>query len=195
LQLTAHAVGTIEIASRSTTAGYLTAAEKLDMPTLSNGLLRTALTLKLSHIKLATRSYLRDRTQQAISTVTGYAIGASLVAAAGVFFIAACLVGASALFRWIELKYGLFPAFGAIGALLLVVAAVCTALAVRFLKRLPPQFPSLAAACAWPSGLIRSAPTHEIIPPQRPRLRPWSPSDGLIPELGQGLTARRFPQV
>jgi hypothetical protein len=127
------------------------------MPTLSNGLLRTGLALKLGHIKLATRSYLRDRTHQATSTVTGYAIAAGLFAAAGLFLIAACLVGATALFRWIEVKYGLFPAFGAIGALLLAVAAVCAALAVRFLKRPPPQFPSLASRLRV---AIRANPIH-----------------------------------
>jgi hypothetical protein len=115
------------------------------MPTLSNGLLRAGLALKLDHIKLATRSYLRDRTYQATSTVTGYAIAAGLFAAAGIFLIAACLVGATALFRWIEVKYGLFPAFGAMGGLLLAIAAVCAALAVRLLKRPPSQFPSLAS--------------------------------------------------
>ena len=115
------------------------------MPTLPSGLLRTALALKLSQIKLATRSYLRDRTNQATSTVTAYAIAAGLFAAAGVLLIVACLVGATALFRWIELNYGLFQAFGAIGALVLVAAAICAALAVSSVKRGPRQFPSLTS--------------------------------------------------
>jgi hypothetical protein len=115
------------------------------MPTLSSGLLRAALALKLGQIKLATRSYLRDRTGQATSAVTAYAIAAGLFAAAGVFLIAACLVGTTALFRWIEISYGLFQAFGAIGALLLVAAAICAALAVSSVKRAPPQFPSLTS--------------------------------------------------
>jgi hypothetical protein len=127
------------------------------MPTLSSGLLRAGLALKLSHIKLATRSYLRDRTHQATGTVTAYAIAAGLLAAAGVFLIAACLVGATALFRWIEVNYGLFPAFGAIGALLLVAAAVCVALAVSSLKRPPPQFPSLTSRLRV---AIRANPVH-----------------------------------
>ena len=115
------------------------------MPTLSSGLLRAGLALKLGQIKLATRSYLRDRTGQATSAVTAYAIAAGLFAAAGVFLIAACLVGTTALFRWIEISYGLFQAFGAIGALLLVAAAICAALAVSSVKRAPPQFPSLTS--------------------------------------------------
>lgn len=88
---------------------------------------------------------MRDRAHQATSTITGYAIAAGLFAAAGLLLAAAILVGAAALFRWIEVKYGLFPAFGAIGALLLAVAAVCAILAVRFLRRPPPQFPSLTS--------------------------------------------------
>jgi hypothetical protein len=122
-----------------------TCAETLEMPTLSNGLLRTALALKLSQIKLATRSYLRDRTGQATGTVSAYAVAAGLYAAAGVFVIAACLVGTTALFRWIELNYGLFQAFGVIGALLLVAAGICVVVALFSLKRSPPQFPSLAS--------------------------------------------------
>jgi hypothetical protein len=115
------------------------------MPTSPNDLLRTGLALKLGHIKLATRSYLRDRTNRVTATATGYAIASGLYAAAGIFLIAACLVGATALFRWIEVNYGLFPAFGAVGALLLVGAAICLALAVSILKRAPRQFPSLSS--------------------------------------------------
>jgi hypothetical protein len=110
-----------------------------------NGLLRTGLALKLNQVKLATRSYLRDRTNQATDTAASYAVAAGLFAAAGIFLIAACLVGLAALFRWIEIKYGLFQAFGAVGALLLLVAALCAGLAARKLKRPPPHFPSLTS--------------------------------------------------
>lgn len=115
------------------------------MPSLSSGLLRAGLALKLSHIKLATRSYLRDRTNQAADTAASYAVAAGLFAAAGIFLIAACLVGVTALFRWIEIHYGLFPAFGAVGALLLLVAAICAAMAASRLKRPLPHFPSLTS--------------------------------------------------
>ena len=115
------------------------------MPSLSSGLLRAGLALKLSHIKLAIRSYLRDRTSQATDTAASYAVAAGLFAAAGIFLIAACLVGITALFRWIEIHYGLFPAFGAVGALLLLVAAICAAMAASRLKRPPPHFPSLTS--------------------------------------------------
>ena len=111
----------------------------------SSGLLRAGLALKLNHIKLATRSYLRDRTNQATGTVTSYAIAAGLFAATGIFLIAACLVGVTALFRWIEINYGLFWAFGAVGAILVAIAAICAALATSQLKRPPPHFPSLTS--------------------------------------------------
>jgi hypothetical protein len=115
------------------------------MPAPSSGLLRAGLALKLNQVKLATRSYLRDRTSQATGTVTSYAVAAGLLAAAGVFVIAACLVGIDALFRWIEIHYGLFWAFGAVGALLLVIAAILVAVAASRLKRPPPRFPSLTS--------------------------------------------------
>ena len=108
-------------------------------------LLRAGLGVKLNQVKRATRSYLRDRTDQATSTVTAYAVAAGLFAAAGIFLIAACLVGITALFRWIEIEYGLFWAFGAVGGLLLLIAAVCFGLATMKLKRPAPHFPSLAS--------------------------------------------------
>jgi hypothetical protein len=119
--------------------------EELDMAAPLNGLLRVGLALKLNQVKRATRSYLRDRTNQATDTATSYAVAAGLFAAGGIFLIAACLVGLAALFRWIEIKYGLFQAFGAIGALLVVIAALCAGLAARRLKRPAPHFPSLTS--------------------------------------------------
>lgn len=110
-----------------------------------NGLLRVGFALKLNQIKRAAGSYLRDRTHQATGMVASYAIVAGLFAAAGIFLIAACLVGVTALFRWIEINYGLFQAFGAVGALLLLIAAVCAGLAARKLTRPPPHFPSLTS--------------------------------------------------
>jgi Putative Actinobacterial Holin-X, holin superfamily III len=115
------------------------------MLALSSGLLRTGLALKLNQVKRATSSYLRDRTNQATGTAASYAVAAGLFAAAGIFLIAALLVGATALFRWIEINYGLFWAFGATGGLLLVIAAICAALAVGKLRRPQPHFPSLAS--------------------------------------------------
>jgi hypothetical protein len=74
----------------------------------------------------------------------------------------------TALFRWIELNYGLFQAFGAVGALLLVAAAICAALAVSSVKRGPRQFPSLTSRLrvAIASNPLHSDqnPTAENIP-------------------------------
>jgi hypothetical protein len=115
------------------------------MLALSSGLLRAGLSLKLHQIKRATRSYMRDRANQATGTIGSYAVAAGLFAASGIFLIAACLVGVTALFRWIEISYGRFQAFAAVGALLLVIAIICAALAASRLKRPPPQFPSLTS--------------------------------------------------
>jgi putative superfamily III holin-X len=112
---------------------------------LAPSLLRAGLALKLNQIKLATRSYLRDRTNQATHTVASYAIATGLFAAAGIFLIAACLVGVTALFRWIEIKYGLFQAFGVVGGLLLLIAAICAAMAVGRLHPGQRHFPSLTS--------------------------------------------------
>jgi hypothetical protein len=111
----------------------------------SANLLRAGLALKLDQVKRASRSYLRDRTQQATDNLTSHVIAAGLFATAGIFLIVACLVGITALFRWIEINYGLFPAFGAVAALLLVIAAICAGVAASRLKRRPREFPSLAS--------------------------------------------------
>ncbi len=91
----------------------------------SSELLRAGVGLKLNQMKRAARSYLRDRTNQAAGTVTSYAVAAGLFTAAGIFAIAACLVGMDALFRWVEIHYGLFWAFGTVGGLLMLIAGIC----------------------------------------------------------------------
>ena len=111
----------------------------------SGSLLRAGIGLKLSQIKLATRSYLRDRTRQATGTMASYAIAAGLFAAAGIFLIAACLVGTVALYRWIAIHYGQFWGFGAIGALLVTIAAICAGVAAARLRQPSPHFPTLTS--------------------------------------------------
>jgi hypothetical protein len=111
----------------------------------SGGLLRAGLALKLSQVKLAMRSYLRDRTSQATDAVRSYAVAAGLFAVAGIFLVAACLVAITALFRWIEINYGMFQAFGVVGALLLLIAAICAAIAASKLKPPKPNFPSFTS--------------------------------------------------
>jgi hypothetical protein len=111
----------------------------------SGEVLRAGLGLKLNQVKIATRSYLRDRAQQATDGAISYAVAAGLFATAGIFLIAACLVGITALFRWVEINYGLFQAFGATSALLVVISAICAGVAAARLKRRPREFPSLAS--------------------------------------------------
>jgi hypothetical protein len=111
----------------------------------SPNLLRAGLALKVNHLKLATRSYLRDRANQTTDRVISYAVAAGLFAAAGIFLLAAVLVGITALFRWIEIRYGLFQAFGAVGALLLVMSAITAGVAAGRLRRRPREFPSLSS--------------------------------------------------
>ncbi len=121
----------------------------------SGELLRVGLSLKLNQFRRAVRAYLRDRTRQASDKVSGYAAAAALFAAAGIFLIAALLVGVAALFRWVEINYGPFWAFGAIGALLVAISAICAGIAVRKLNRPPQRFPSLGSRLA---AAVRSSP-------------------------------------
>ncbi|MGA7806740.1 phage holin family protein [Bradyrhizobium sp.] len=169
----------------------------------SGNLLRAGLALKANHVKLATRSYLRDRTRQATDSVTSYAVAAGLFAAAGIFLIAACLVGIAALFRWIELNYGLFQAFGATGALLVVLAAILAGIASARLKRRPRQFPSLASrlrvAIKAPPRLTATDSAKDAgaavlmdspTPPGRPAARPQFAASGKTNGKTNGRTAQ-----
>jgi hypothetical protein len=115
------------------------------MHPLVSALLRTGLALKINQVKRATSSYARDRVEQSQGAAISYAVAGGLYAAAGIFAIALVLVGATALFRWVEINYGLFPAFGASAALLLVLAIACAALAASRLKQPAKRFPSLGS--------------------------------------------------
>jgi hypothetical protein len=112
---------------------------------LASGLLQTGLALKVNQVKRAATSYGRDRAEQGQGIVASYAVAAGLYAAAGIFLIAALLVGVTALFRWIEINYGMFWAFGTVGGVLLLIAIVCAGVAARRLKRPAKQFPSLTS--------------------------------------------------
>lgn len=148
----------------------------------SGDLLRAGIGLKLNQVKTATRSYLRDRTHQATGTMTSYMVAAGLFGAAGVFLIAACLVGTIALYRWIAIHYGQFWGFGAIGGLLLLLAAVCAGAAAARLKRPPPHFPSLTSRLrvAIKSHPLKSnqseVPTDTVAPVE---FTPSTPPGGL----------------
>jgi Putative Actinobacterial Holin-X, holin superfamily III len=160
----------------------------------SGDLLRAGVGLKINQIKRATRSWLRDRTDQATGTMASYAIAAGMFAAAGIFLIAATLVGTAALFRWVEIEYGLFQAFGAVGGLLLAIAAVCTVVAASKLKPREPNFPSLTSRLrvAIKASPIRSGQIEAARDPAAAVLRaPASPILG-GPGLGSpGVGSRR----
>jgi hypothetical protein len=151
----------------------------MDMPASSSGLLRTGLALKLSQVKLAMRSYLRDRTRQATDTVVSYAVAAGLFATAGIFVIAAFLVGLAAL----------FPAFGGVGGLLLAFAAICAALAAGKLKRPEPGFPSLT------SRLRVAIKANPLQHDQIEAARDTAETILLAPEAPASRSNRRRPQA
>ncbi|MGC2085452.1 MAG: phage holin family protein [Bradyrhizobium sp.] len=129
-------------------------------------LLRAGLEMKINRVKRATRSYMRDRARQATGTVTSYAVAAGLFAVAGIFLVAACLVGLDALFRWVEIKYGLFPAFGVIGGILVLVAIVCAGFAMFKLRRPAPKFPSLTSRLrvAIAAPIVREPAEDDVDP-------------------------------
>ncbi|BAM92218.1 conserved membrane hypothetical protein [Bradyrhizobium oligotrophicum S58] len=108
-------------------------------------LLRLGLEQRLNRVKRATQSYMRDRARQATGTMTSYAVAAGLFATAGIFLIGACIVGLTALFRWVEMSYGLFTAFAVVGGLLVALALVCAAIAAIKLRRPAPHYPSLGS--------------------------------------------------
>jgi hypothetical protein len=101
----------------------------------SGELLRAGMALKLNHLKRAAQSYLRDQTSHATGKVTSYAVAGGLLAAAGLFVVAAFFVGLVALYRWVAITYGQFWGFGAAAAVLLVLAAICAGVAMAQMKR------------------------------------------------------------
>lgn len=148
------------------------------MPPLATALVRTGLAIKLDQVKRATSSYLRDRSEQGTGIAVSYATAAGLYVAAGIFLIATLLVGAAALFRWVEINYGLFPAFGVTAGWLLLLAIICAVVAGARLRKPARQFPSLSsrlrvAVSATPGrqgpGPVQRAEFKPSTSPRRPR--------------------------
>jgi len=130
----------------------------------SGELLRAGVALKLNHVKRAAQSYLRDQTSHATGKVTSYAVAGGLFAVAGLFVVAAFFVGLIALYRWVAIHYGQFWGFGAVGAVLLVLAAVCAGVAMAQMKRkarpIVPLASRLRVAIATPRiprGTVKQA--------------------------------------
>jgi hypothetical protein len=162
--------------------------EVSDMLPLASALLRTGLALKLHQVKRATESYARDRAAQGQGAVVSYAVAGGLYAAAGIFAIALLLVGVTALFRWVELRYGLFEAFGASAGVLLILAIICAALAASRLKRPARQFPSLGsrlrvAISATPGKAGAAKPAPGVSAPLQ--FGPSRPPRRSVPNNGQ----------
>jgi hypothetical protein len=130
----------------------------------SGELLRAGMALKLNHLKRAARSYLRDQTNQATGKVTSYAVAAGLFAVAGLFLIATFFVGLMALYRWVAITHGQFWGFGAVAAVLLILAAAFAGVAMAQLKRkakpIVPLASRLRVAIATPRiprGTVKQA--------------------------------------
>lgn len=130
----------------------------------SGELLRAGVALKLNHLKRAAQSYARDRSNQATGRMTSYAAAAGLLAVAGLFVVAAFFVGLIALYRWIAIHYGQFWGFGAVGGVLLVLAAACAGVAMAQMKRktkpIVPLASRLRVAIATPRiprGTVKAA--------------------------------------
>lgn len=156
------------------------------MSPLVSALARTGLALKLDQVKRATSSYLRDRGEQGTGIAVSYATAAGLYAAAGIFLIATLLVGAAALFRWIEMEYGLFPAFGATGSLLLLLAIVFAALAAARLKKPARQFPSLSSRLRVAVNATPSRSVSGPGPAQQPGFKPSRPPSPAAADSSNG---------
>lgn len=107
--------------------------------------IRAGMALKLGQVKQAASSYVRDRTDEGKSIAIRYAIGAGLYAAAGIFLIAAIIVGTGALFYWLETNYGKYIAFAIVGGVLVFFAMLCAVSAAIKLKPKKTHYPSLAS--------------------------------------------------
>ncbi|MCA1363303.1 phage holin family protein [Bradyrhizobium sp. IC3069] len=170
----------------------------------SGELLRAGMALKLNHVKRAAQSYLRDQTSQATGKVTSYAVAGGLFAVAGLFVVAAFFVGLIALYRWVGITYGQFWGFGAVAAVLLVLAAVCAGVAMAQMKRkakpVVPLASRLRVAIATPRiprGTVKEAvkevattiPLAPLAPGERGGIKTWPARANRPVQLGLMLAA------
>ncbi|MEY9755087.1 phage holin family protein [Bradyrhizobium yuanmingense] len=170
----------------------------------SGELLRAGMALKLNHVKRAAQSYLRDQTSQATGKVTSYAVAGGLFAVAGLFVVAAFFVGLIALYRWVGITYGQFWGFGAVAAVLLVLAAVCAGVAMAQMKRkakpVVPLASRLRVAIATPRiprGTVKEAvkevattiPLAPRAPGERGGIKTWPARANRPVQLGLMLAA------
>jgi hypothetical protein len=88
------------------------------------------------------RAYGREVRTWMTGLLTGYAVAVALLLAAFVGLMGAIAVGLGALFHYVELKYGIWIAYGSIGGLLIVLAILAAAIGVAKLKKQAPPLPS-----------------------------------------------------
>lgn len=108
-----------------------------------SALLRAGLALKLTQVKLAATSYVEDRTDHGKDVVKAYVVGGGFYAAAGIFFIAACLVGVHALFHYVAVTYGIYTAFAAASGACVLLAIISAAIAAAKMKPPAATYPGL----------------------------------------------------
>lgn len=113
------------------------------MSSSSRQLLQAGLALKMAHVRRAVSGYARNRVDQVANTASVYAIAAACWCAAAFFVTLTLLVGLVALFRWVQLNFGEFHAFGAVAGATLFVALVCSSIAILALRRKSKPVPSL----------------------------------------------------
>ncbi len=100
-------------------------------------MIRGALVSKASNIERAGQGYVRDQALRGRKVLTSYVAGMGLLVTAGIFTLVSCLIGAAALFRYVEMHYGLFEAFGAVGGATLSIAIVAALVGLAKLNHKP----------------------------------------------------------
>ena len=113
------------------------------MSSPSRQLLQAGLALKMAHVRRAVSAYFHNRADQITNTASAYAIAAVCWCAAAFFTILTLLVGLATLFRWVQLNFGEFQAFGAVAGATLCMALFCAVIAILAPKKKPKPIPSL----------------------------------------------------
>jgi hypothetical protein len=130
------------------------------MSSAVRALMRAGVSVKMAQLSRAFNSYVKDRAEQGQSRLVSYAIGAGFYVGAGIFLIAALIVGATALFRWVEIKYGLFPAFFSMIGLLLLLMIICVVIAIVVMRPKKERVVSLGSRMRVAMNMGANPPRH-----------------------------------
>lgn len=120
-----------------------------------------SLSHKLDAAKAAGRSYVDDRVTQTEQKFVSYAVAVGLFAAAGIFLVAALILGTVALFSWIELRYNALYGFAAIAALLALISITCVLIGTYQRKKPTKRVIPLAARLR---GAVTASPLRRQQP-------------------------------